>query len=421
MEKVNVFQIGLGEFGRYGFRKFLAMHGNLDEVELEFRGLAEKDFEKRDDAVDVAESEGVDLDFYSSAREMYDAASEVDGKVLVYDAGPTATHAQNIYRSMRHEFFHVAEKPPSMTREQHIRERKMSAGTDAFWKADFIERESPVVRKALEEVAGKNIESIKVFRESSVGVQRLLQPVQRAGVQGGDILDKMTHEIFILDMLEESNGDNELDLVRAESDLMPFSRHGEKFMSVKGNRTAEKNRAATGRTGALIQGGAEVKLHSSWLGVSRSAREEARRLDFVDHNPVVSEPRQTGKEAFVDEEARFFVVEGERNLFGDMLKEKLFDLDREREVELPDLEGDQLHRVLKKAVLKAAGREEGMTDENEIDRFMNLIFDIRESAIDHSGDPVVELRSSLERLDPLVYDQKAFEDYEVDKLMGVKG
>jgi len=59
--------------------------------------------------------------------------------------------------------------------------------------------------------------------------------------------------------------------------------------------------------------------------------------------------------AFVDEECRFFVIEGEKNLMGDMLHQKLYNLEKKNRY-LFDYIHDQLYRIIEKAVLKAAGK-----------------------------------------------------------------
>jgi len=67
---------------------------------------------------------------------------------MVYDAGCADTHADNIYTSMQHGLFHLAEKPPSMNRREHLREKELAHRNQAMWKCDFIERENPVVKKS---------------------------------------------------------------------------------------------------------------------------------------------------------------------------------------------------------------------------------------------------------------------------------
>lgn len=420
MEKVNVFQIGLGNFGRHGFEKFIEMHNHLNRAEVEFHGVAEKDFEKRERAKQFADKNNVDIRAFDSVDELYDTASEINGEVLVYDAGPTPTHANHIYRSMNHGFYHVAEKPPSVTREQHVRERKLAAGDDVVWKADFIERESPVVKRAVKELQETKIDSIQVFRQSSMGVQKILDPIERSGVLGGDILDKMSHEIFVLDLLEAAGNEKELELRETDAEyFMPASNDSDRLMLPEGGKTEEITKAATGKTWAAFKAGeADVGLNSSWLGVGKKARRQAARLVFDDHSPISTDTKMAGDTAFLDEQARFFVVEGERSLLGDMLHGRLFDLEAEEEIDTPELMHDQLYRVLRKSVLRAAGRDVGIVSDENIDVFMNAVFDVMEQTRDSRVDFYEELEKANRRVAELIYEPNAIEASEAGSITG---
>ena len=379
MEKVKVFHLGLGSFGRYGFEKFVEMDNHYEEVDVELVGVCDKDFERVEKAEKFAESQGLDIQSWENIEEAYEAAEKEDyedSKILIYDAGPTQMHAEHIYRSLRNGFFHLAEKPPSMTREEHIREKKLMLDNDVRFTADFIERESPVVKKALKILDGQNIESIEAFRESTIGVQKLLNPIERSGVKGGAIMDKMCHEAYIMDLVELEKVEN----VEKEY-YMPFSFNGEALMSIRGGKTSEiGDLTAAGTVNAKISGDADIILHSSWLGSSNRARTLGKELEnLTGHNPVTSDFRTVSEKGLLDEECRFFVIKGDRELFGDMLNKKLFDLETGEEIELKNPMHDQLYRTLESSIRCAAGLENNSMSEEEIDQFMNLIFDISES------------------------------------------
>ena len=379
MEKVKVFHIGLGSFGRYGFEKFVEMDNHYEEVDVELIGVCDKDFERVEKAEKFAESQGLEIRSWENIEEAYSAAEKEDDedcKILIYDAGPTQMHAEHIYRSLRNGFFHLAEKPPSMTREEHIREKKLMLDNEVRFTVDFIERESPVVKKALKILDGKNVDSIEAFRESTIGVQKLLNPIERSGVKGGAVMDKMCHEAYIMDLVEPEKLEN----VEKEY-YMPFSFNGEALMSVRGGKTSEiGDLTAAGTVTAKISGNADIILHSSWLGASNRARTLGKELEnLTGHNPVTSEFRTVSEKGLLDEECRFFVVKGEREIFGDMLNKRLFDLETGEEIDLESPMHDQLYRTLESSVRCAAGLENNSMTEKEIDRFMNLIFDISES------------------------------------------
>ena len=378
MKEVKVFQIGLGSFGRHGFEKFVEMEKHYKDVDVELYGVSDSDFEKLDNAEKFAESQGLEIETFNSVEKIYREAEKQnsqDTKILIYDAGPTELHAEHIFRSLRNNFFHLAEKPPSMTREDHIKEKKLMLDNDVRFTVDFIERESPVVKKALELTEGKNIESIEAFRESSIGIQKMLQPVERMGVKGGAVLDKMSHEAYIMDFADVG----ELESIEKEF-YMPFDVGSDSFMNIRSGKTSKiDEETAAGTCTARISGNTDVILHSSWLGVSERARTLGEELEeLTGLNPVESDFRVLGEEGFLDEECRFFVLKGEKELFGDMLHKKLFNLETGEEIELKSTLHDQLYRVLESSVRCAAGLENNVLTEEEIDQYMNLIFDISE-------------------------------------------
>lgn len=408
MTELKVYQIGVGSFGRYGFEKLVEMHNHLEEVDVELAGVCEKDFDKLEAAEKFAAAHGIEVETFVKPEDMYQAAEE-NGEVMVYDASPSDIHAYHIQESLQRNFFHLAEKPPSMTRENHLREKELARNRDVFYKVDFIERESPVVKKALELLKGEEIDSIKVFRESSVGAQKVLQPVERSGVVGGDILDNMVHEVYALDFLEAAGQEPGLELEGAHASyFMPKEPGSEKLMALDGGITKKIcERTATGQSWAAFNAsGARVELHSSWLGLSEEAEEEVRRIEKLTGHRVTDKSHTgAGDEAFVDEEARFFVVEGSRGLAGDMLHNKLYDLETGEELETPELMHDQLYRVIEKAVLSAAGRKvEDEIGEKEIDVLMNAIFDARDRTLQNAGDYLEELDDANSQLKRMIVE-----------------
>jgi predicted dehydrogenase len=378
VKEVKVFQIGLGSFGRHGFEKFVEMEKHYKDVDVELYGVSDSDFEKLDNAEKFAESQGLEIETFNSVEKIYREAEKQnsqDTKILIYDAGPTELHAEHIFRSLRNNFFHLAEKPPSMTREDHIKEKKLMLDNDVRFTVDFIERESPVVKKVLELTEGKNIESIEAFRESSIGIQKMLQPVERMGVKGGAVLEQMSHEAYIMDFADVG----ELESIE-KNFYMPFDVGSDSFMNIRSGKASKiDEETAAGTCTARISGNTDVILHSSWLGVSERARTLGEELEeLTGLNPVESDFRVLGEEGFLDEECRFFVLKGEKELFGDMLHKKLFNLETGEKIELKSTLHDQLYRVLESSVRCAAGLENNALSENEIDQYMNLIFDISE-------------------------------------------
>ncbi len=421
MTELKVYQIGVGSFGKYGFEKLVELHNEFGPVNVELKGVCDSDFETLEKAEKFAEANELDIQTFSTVREMYEAATKETEQVMIYDAGPTEMHSDNIYTSMQHGFFHLAEKPPSMTRGEHLKEKELAHKNQAMWTCDFIERENPVVKKALELVEDQEIDRIKVFRQSSVGIQKILNPVKRFGVKGGDILDKMVHEVYVLDLLEEAGYEFDLDLEDTENKFfLPKDRESEKLMSIDGNYTESINyQTATAQTKAIFNADdVEIELHSSWVGLSDKAMIESQRIrNKTDHSVVDRKYSEIDEKAFVDEECRFFVIEGEINLMGDMLHNKLYDLESGEQLPLDYYIHDQLFRVIEKAVLKAAGKEVETITEKETDIFMNALFDAKEEVSD--GEFLEERKKALEKVESMIIeDRKIIENKEAETLAG---
>lgn len=414
MADLSVYQIGVQGVGRYGFEKLVDMANHLKETDVEVAGVAEKDPERREDARKFAESNGLEIETFKDPSEMYREAESKEN-VMIYDAGGPAKHPSHIHESLKRGFFHVSERPPSMTREQHLQEKKLAENHDLMWKVDFIERESAVVQKALELTEGKDIESVKVFRENTSGLKRVLDPVKYGDVKGGDILDQMINDIYVLDLLDISEKEGFV-LESAESFFMPRGTGSESMMELNGGKTREIEKAATGRTSAEFETSqASVELNSSWIGASRevSSIVEKYDIDLVQENYV-----KIGEQVIRDQRCNFFIVEGEARLLGDILNGRLYDIDSGEEIEVPDLLHDQLYRFLKKTVLNASGEREDEVSDRETELFIDRLFDVRDQAVENSGSYFDELDRSQELMKKLMVEDKNIPDPETNRIAG---
>ena len=419
--ELKVYQIGVGSFGKYGFEKLVELHNESSPVKVKLKGVCDSDHEQLEKVKKFAEANEIKLETFSDTRKMYDSAEKETGQVMIYDAGSADDHAEHIYTSMQHGFFHLAEKPPSMSRGSHIREKELAKRNQAMWKCDFIERENPVVKKTLELLEEGSIESIKIFRQSSVGIEKILAPVRRFGVKGGDILDKMVHEVYFLDFLEQAGNDIDLELENAKANyFLPKSRESEKLMAIDGNYTDSiKYKTATAQTEAAFEAdGVNIELNSSWVGLSEKAMLEAQKIKkAVGHDVIDREYSEIDDKAYLNEECRFFVIRGEKKLVGDMLHKKLFDLETGEQIPLDYYIHDQLFRVIEKGVMKAAGKDVETITDKETDIFMNAIFDIKEEISD--GDFLNEREKALKKVESMIVeDRKIIENKEAETLAG---
>jgi len=137
----------------------------------------------------------------------------------------------------------------------------------------------------------------------------------------------------------------------------------------------------------------------------------------TDHVVFDRDYSKLDEKVFLNEECRFFVIEGERCLMGDMLHQKLYDLEAEEQIPLDYYIHDPLYRVIEKAVLKAAGKEAETISEKETDVFMNSIFDVKEAV--SNGDFLKERNKALEKVENMIIeDGKIIENKEAETLAG---
>lgn len=402
---VHIFQIGCKDIGRLGFEKFLNFEDHFP-LDVKFERIYCKDFDAEDRARKYTECREKNVEFFDDIKSLYSVAEDKKGSVLIYDAGPPQLHSRNIARSLEHGFHHLVEKPPSVTREEHIAERRLAANSPVNYKVDFIERENPAVKKAIDLVNSENMESIEVFRESSFGVQKVLQPVKFAHVKGGAVLDKMSNDIFILDLI----GD-EIEFEEADIDyLMPKDLGGEKVMNSddSGARQITEKTAVGKCKGVFSSGDVDIELNASWLGLSDEARVWNQEIrEKFDEEVISSKHSEIDGKGFQNEQCRFFVVKGEKKLLCDLRGEKIYDLDENEIVDVPEPPRDQLYRVLEKAVLDAAEVEKYKIDEDEVDDFMNCLFDVQDQC---GGDVFEEVDRATERIRSLMSSDKKISD-----------
>lgn len=419
MTTVKIYQIGVGEFGRHGFEKIVQMTKDIEELKVELAGICDSNIDQLKAAERFARHHGVEPETFTKIDEMYEQAS--GDNVLVYDAGPSELHPDNIYESLQHGFHHLAEKPSSMGRDDHIAEKRLAENKNVTFAVDFIERENPVVKKTLELLDGEDIEELKVFRESCMAAHKAVDPVKRSAIVGGDILDKMVHEAYILDFLETSQGDYGVELEEAECRyLAPNDFGSEKLMGYQGGYTENLKDSATGMTRAEFSSdNTVIQLHSSWMGISREAKNTASKIKESTGAEVISNDFfESDGEAFRDDEARFFVLKGSINLAGDMLHKKLYDLDSGEEIVTRDHLHDQLYRMIENTVFQTADLEDQSISDKETDVFMNALFDVREEAL-KGKELISELDRGNSRLEKLrIRDGKILENEESERIAG---
>ncbi len=383
MQKVYVYQIGCGTFGKHGFEKLLQLSKKYDFVE--FAGITEINPERREFIKKKAEYKSK-LKIFDHTFDMYQEALKLKdkGKIMIYDVGPSELHYSHLSKSMKFGFWHFAEKPPALTREEFEQELKLPKK----WNCDFIEEENEVVLTAINYLKRNKlkIKSIEVFRESSIGLQKILGTFTREAVKGGCLLDKSTNEIYIFSFLNACKQEiKNIKPTKARADyLMIESLNKENFLDIFGqikNEISEETATAENIVGGLLEtkkSKIPFKLHSSWLGVSEEGKKISNKLKKLTNYEFVRKKQEKGMEIPYEDFRLFILNCGSVTLYGEMKNRKLF-VERDKkigEVKLLNLEEDQLYRILEKSVFKVLKGEE--TNLENMKNIVRIIFDRKE-------------------------------------------
>ncbi len=383
MQKVHIYQIGCGTFGKYGFEKLLQLSKKYDFVE--FEGIVEVNSERREFAKKKAKEYSIKLKIFDHTFDVYQDASKLRKKVFIYDAGPSELHYSHLIKSLKFGFWHFTEKPPAFTKEEFEVELKLSKK----WGCDFIEEENETVLTALDYLKQNKlkIDSIEIYRESSVGLQKILGNSIRTGVEGGCLLDKSCHDIYVFSFLSVCGQKiKNVMLNKAKADyLMIDSLNKDNFLDIFGhpkNQITEGIATAQGIVEGIAKTGEEeipFKFYSSWIGVSKEGLKVSNNLKKITKYEFIRKKQIEGME-IPYEDLRLFVIDCDTIvLYGDMKDKKLF-VERDgkiKELKLLKFKEDQLYRMLEKYVLVAAGKEKLNNLEN-MKFIMNLIFDAEE-------------------------------------------
>ena len=385
MRKVYIYQIGCGTFGKYGFEKLLQLSKKYDFVE--FEGIVEINSERREFVKKKAEEYIAKLKIFDHTFEMYQNAFKLreKGNIFVYDAGPSELHYSHLLKSMKFGFWYLTEKPLALTKEEFEQELKLPKK----WNCDFIEEENEAVLTAINYLKTNklNINSIEIFRESSIGLQKILGNSIRIGVEGGCLLDKLCHEIYVFSFLNACGQKIKnivLNKTKAEY-LMIESLNKNNFLDIFGrvrNQITEEIATAQCIVEGIAKTGKEeipFKLHSSWLGASEMGERISNKLKKLTNYEFVRKKQEERME-IPYEDLRLFVINCDTIvLYGDMKDKKLFveRYGKIEEIKLLKFKEDQLYRILERYVLVTAGKEKVKNMKN-IKFIMNLIFDAEE-------------------------------------------
>jgi len=390
---VHVFQIGYGKWGKIAFKKFVQLSKELRDVNLILEGICDIDPKARADLEKIMEKEKLKTKIFSYTQDMYNHASGMSN-VLIYDASPGELHTSHVLKSIEYKFFHLAEKPPYLTKE----DEEMVEKQDGNWGFDAIEYFNPAVLFAKRFLKEEriNILSVETFRYNSIGLKKILHGDHRYGVQGGDILDKAIHEIYLLDFFDSINmklTDSKIDFFMINSIENP------KLVDIRLKIFGGKNPATAQSNINGLAGKVPIGIHTGWLGVPdldivrEIEKNTGKKIKFSKESEI------NGKK-FLDEELRIFVIKGEKDgkpieMYGDM-KHFQFFLKGDEWKEITLEKNDQLYIVLRNAVYTTAGKEKFFIDRERIDLFSMFLFEARDKSLENPINPEKEAEKTRE-------------------------
>jgi hypothetical protein len=304
---------------------------------------------------------------------------------MIYDVGPSELHYSHLLKSMKFGFWHLTEKPPALTKEEFEVELKLPKK----WNCNFIEEENEVILTAINYLKRNKlkIKSIEIFRESSIGLQKILGTFAREAIKGGCLLDKSIHEIYIFSFLNAcKQGIKNIKLTKTRVDyLMIESLNKNNFLDIFGqvkNEISKDIATAESIVGGILEtkkSKIPFKLYSSWLGVSEEGKRISSKLKKLTNYEFVRRKQEKGMEIPYEDFRLFILNCGSVSLYGEMKNKKLFveKNGKIEEIKLLNLEEDQLYRILEKSVFKVSRGEE--TRLENMKNIMKIIFDSKEN------------------------------------------
>ncbi len=377
----KVFQVGAEGPGKPTWQHLVSICGC---TEHELGGIYSPSLE--DGHLRFAEAAGHSPEGFDTLERLYSRAGTTD-KGLVIDTTPVEESFDALDRAHRHDVPHLVEHPSTATAEERKAERIAAASAGVSWMSDILVHNNPAVRAAKEEVVD-DVHSLKAFCESSVGVEKYLGMMSSGRTHGCDVLDRMQHLSYVNEFADLQ----EVETARARS-VMPA---GDGAMSVKGGPAEDGEMMATARTLARLEGNAEIGLHSSWTGTSQEAERVAGRVESeIGRNPIRRSVASSGDHTYRSVDARFFIVEGDTELFGDLVSGRLYELGSGKEIDTPSRQA--LRTTLRQSM--DAVEEGGM--ENPSAGFDDLVMDVLEQARE-SADVKQAIKQGREQVEDLM-------------------
>lgn len=212
--KIGIGIIGIGYEGFRGFISLLTIEETLRNEGIEIGGviIIEPDSERRKDCERISKGLLFPVKLFSSLDEF----SYLKGSflkncncIIFYDASPTKYHELNLGEIHRIEedlkklginVYYFGEKP--LSTDKSFLNSWLKSPSKFYCNFTELQNSAYIALKEYFLKSNFEIKSLKFWRASSIGFQKLVNPTQRAGITGGALEDKGIHDIALtIDLL----------------------------------------------------------------------------------------------------------------------------------------------------------------------------------------------------------------------------
>jgi len=218
MIKVAIGIIGIGYQGFRGFISLLAIEEILRNDGIKIGGIIiiEPDSDARKDCERISKVLYFPVKLFSSLDEFFyfierkkDNFLKKFNCIIFYDASPTKWHSKNLnqiiyynlYYNLNIPTYYFGEKPISTDKFQlyaWLKEEKLKF----YCNFTELQNSAYLTLKSYLDETNFQINSFKFWRASSIGFQKLIDPIQRTGITGGALEDKGIHDVALtIDLL----------------------------------------------------------------------------------------------------------------------------------------------------------------------------------------------------------------------------
>jgi len=210
--KIGIGIIGIGYEGFRGFISLLTIEEALRNEGIEIGGVIviEPDPDRKKDCERISKVLFFPVELFSSLDEFFyfierkrDDFLKKFNCLIFYDASPTKWHSKNLKRIYTYNLsipiYYFGEKPISTDKLQlHVR----LSGEEFYCNFTELQNSAYLTLRNYLDETNFQINSLKFWRASSIGFQKLIDPTQRAGITGGALEDKGIHDIALtIDLL----------------------------------------------------------------------------------------------------------------------------------------------------------------------------------------------------------------------------